>query len=67
MKSDNIPLVGRKYFLNIANNTDYVNNFCNRPLKRFDQHCREWYLYNNTDGDDIRMLDDEMKDYGAFW
>ena len=25
------------------------------------------YIYNNTDGDDIRMLDDEMNNYGAYW
>ena len=42
---------------------DYVYNFCNRPLLRFDQHCREWYLDNNTDhnGNDIRMLSIEIK------
>ena len=46
MKCHSIPLLWRKFFLNIANNRDYVNNYCNRKFSRFDQHCREWYLHN---------------------
>ena len=53
MKSNDIPLLWRKLFLNIANNRDYVYNYCNRPFNKFHRHCREWYLYNNTTGDDI--------------
>ena len=67
MKSNDIPLLRRKLFLNIANNRDYVYNYCNRPFKKFHRHCREWYFYNNTTGDDIRMLNDEMKNDGAYW
>ena len=40
MKFNNIPVLWKKFFLKITNNRDYVNNFCNRPLNRFDQHCR---------------------------
>ena len=64
-----IPMLWRHFFKHIANNRDYVYIFCNRPLYKFDRHCREWYLYNliknNTgdDGDDIRMLDDGMNNY----
>ena len=35
-----------QFFLIIANNKYFVYNFCNRPLNRFDQHCREWYFHN---------------------
>ena len=60
LKSDRLPSLWRNFFLNIANNMDYVYHFCNRPFHTFDLHCREWYLYNNNDGDDIRMLNNEM-------
>ena len=53
MKCVNFPLWWRKFFLNIANNSEYVYDFCNRPHKIFDRHCREWYLYNNPDANDI--------------
>ena len=62
MKCGNIPLLWRKFFLNIANNRDYVYNFCNRPLNNFDRHCREWYFYNNPD-DGMN----EMNNYAAYW
>ena len=55
MKCINIPVLLRIFFLKIANNRDYVNNFCNRPFNRFHQHCREWYFFtlmkNNTEID----------------
>ena len=64
MKCYNIPRI--IFFLKIANNREYVY-FCNRQFNDFHRHCREWYLYNNTDGDDIPMLDDEMNNnYGAY-
>ena len=57
-----------KIFPKIANNGVYVYIFCNRPFNDFHRHCREWYLYDNTDGDDIRMLNDEMNNiYDAYW
>ena len=68
MKCKNIPGIWMIFFLKSANNRDYVYNFCFRPFNDFHPHCREWYIYNNTDGVDIRMLDDEMKNkYGAYW
>ena len=68
LKCINIPRLWRKFFLKIANNKDYVYNFCKRAYNDFHRHCRELCLYNNTDGDDIRMLDDEMNNnYGAYW
>ena len=66
MKCDKIPLLWRKFLLKIANNRDYVYKYCNRPFNIFPRHCREWYLYNNTGEDDIRMLNDEMNNYGAY-
>ena len=44
MKGDKIPFLWRKFFLNIANNIDYVYSFCNRPFIDFHRHCREWYF-----------------------
>ena len=46
MKCNNILLLWRKFFLNIANNRDYVNYYCNRPYSMFDWNCHKWYLYN---------------------
>ena len=55
MKCNNIPTLGRKFFLKIANNRDYVYNICNSPYNSFHQHCRECYFHNlmknNTDID----------------
>ena len=68
MKCNKIPFLWRNFFLKIASIGEYVYNFCNRPVNDFRRHCREWYLYNNTDGDDIRMLDFDMNNnYGAYW
>ena len=67
MKCNIISLLWTEFFLNIVNNRECVYNHCKRPPSRSDRHCREWYIYNNTDGDDIRMLDDEMNIYGAYW
>ena len=59
-KNSNILLIWRDFFLNIVINRDYVYNFCNRPMNNFDRYCREWYLDNNPDADDIRLLDDAL-------
>ena len=67
MKCYNIPLLWRKFFLNFANNREFVCIYCNRPFKNFHQHCREWNFHNSTDGDDIRMLNDEMNNYAGHW
>ena len=68
MNCNNIPILWTKFFLKLANNRDYVYNLCKRPFNDLHRHCREWYLYINTDGDDLRKLDDEViKNYGACW
>ena len=61
MKCDNIPLLWRKFFLNIAHNRDYVNNYCNRPLNSFDRHCRAWYIYINPENNL-----DELPEYAIY-
>ena len=67
MKCNNIPRLWIIFFLKFANNNDYEYNFCNRPFNDFHRHCREWYLYNNTVGEDIQLLDDDMNNYAAYW
>ena len=49
MKCYNLPLLWRKFFMNTANNREYVINHCNRPLNEFDRHFQEWYLNKNPD------------------
>ena len=63
MKGDYIPLLWRKFFLYIANNRDYIFDYCNRPFNIFQRHCREWYLSHNGDDNEIRMLDDELNNH----
>ena len=41
MKCNNIPILWRILFQEIANNRDYVCKFCNNPINKFHQHCRE--------------------------
>ena len=69
MKSGNIPMLWRKFFLNIANNRDYIINYCSRPFTKFDRLCREWYLNNhNSDDNEIRVLDDNLYNkYMLMW
>ena len=58
MKCRNIPLLWRNFFLNIANNRDYIIIYCNRPFNKFDRLCLEWYLSHKRDDNEIRVLDD---------
>ena len=60
MKCGNVPKLWTLFFLNIANNRDYVYNFCYRPVYKFDWLCREYYLYNNPYAYDIGVLNDEL-------
>ena len=60
MKCDSIPLLWRKFFLNIANNRCHINIYCNRPFNKFDKHCREWYLSHNSDANETRVLEDNL-------
>ena len=41
LKCNNIPILWRIFFSRIANNRDYVCNFCDSPYNSFHQHCRE--------------------------
>ena len=41
MKCGNIPLLWRKFFLNIANNRDHIIKYSNRPFNKFDILGRE--------------------------
>ena len=59
MKCGNVPKIWTLFFLNIANNRDYVYSFYNRSVYKFDRLCRKWFLYNNPDACDIRVLNDE--------
>ena len=70
MKNDNIPMLWKKIFLIFANNRDYVNIFCDKPLKRFDKNCRERYFHsllkNNTEKDCNNKLDD-LPENAIYW
>ena len=63
MKCYGIPMLWRKFFLNIANNRNYINNYCNRPLRKFDRHLRDWYLNQNPDDDEMRAFDENFNNY----
>ena len=60
MKCGKLPLLWRKFFLNVANNRDYIINYCNRPFNKFDSICSEWYLSHNSDDNEIGVLDDNL-------
>ena len=53
MKCGNSPRFWVLFFLNIANNRDYAYKYCNRPVKKYDRYCLEWYIYHHPDADDI--------------
>ena len=42
----NIPMMWRKFFINIALSRDYKHNYCNNPYNKCQKCCYEWYLYN---------------------
>ena len=60
MKFGNVPKLRTLFFLNNANNRDYVYNFCKKQVCKFDRLCREWYLKINPDVYDIRVLNNEL-------
>ena len=60
MKCDNIPLLWRNFFLNFGNNREYLIKYCNRPLNKFDKHCRSWDLSRNSYDNKIRVIDDNL-------
>ena len=63
MKCYNLPLLWRKFFMNIANNRGCIINDCNRPLHKFDRLFREWYLNENLNDDEIRAFDNNLNIY----
>ena len=63
MKCYNLPLLWRKFFMNIANNRDYISNNCNRPHHKFDRHLGEWFLNENPNDDEIRAFDSCLNNY----
>ena len=63
MKCYNLPLLWRKFFMNIANNRNYIINHCNRPRRKFYRLIREWYLNQNPDDNEMRIYDDNINDY----
>ena len=68
MKCANVPSLRRKLFLNIATKRDHIINYCNRPFNKFDRLCRERYLSHNSDDNEIRVLDDNLKNnYMLMW
>ena len=68
IKCGDILLLWRKFFLNIANNRDHVNNYCNRLFSKFDRLCREWFLGHKSDDNEIRVLDDNLNNnYMLMW
>ena len=60
MKCYNIPLLWRKYFLNIANTRDHIIKYYIRPFFSFHKPCREYFLGHNSDDNEIRVLDDNL-------
>ena len=63
IKCYNIPMLWRKFFLNIANNREYIINYCNRPLHKSDRLLREWYLNENPNENGMRAFDDNLDNY----
>ena len=39
-----IPMGKKKFFQNIANNGEFINNFCISPNNKFHCFYNEWYL-----------------------
>ena len=63
MKCDNLSLLWRKFFLNIANNRNYIINYCNRPMHKYDKLLREWYSNENPNDNEMRAFDDNLDNY----
>ena len=63
MKCYNLPILWGKFFSIIANNRNYINNYCNRPLLKSDRLLREWYLNENPNDKGMRAFDDNLNNY----
>ena len=51
-----IPMLWMKFFMNIANNSDFVNSFCNNTCKKFHRYCCDWYIYNLMKGNNFLQI-----------
>ena len=60
MKSGNLPLLWRKFFLNTLIKRDHIINYCIRPFNNFDRLRRECYLSRISDDNEIRVLNDNL-------
>jgi len=41
-----IPIMWRKFFINISKNAEFLDNYCNNKQSKFHRAYRQWYLYN---------------------
>ena len=41
-----IPIRHRHFFIEISQNCDYIQTFCNHRRNSFHFACRQWYSYN---------------------
>ena len=56
-----IPIMWRKFFKNIAENTDYIYNyFTNNPYKKFNRYCNERCNYNLLENNTVTKNDDNI-------
>ena len=53
----------RKFFMNIANNRDYVIHHRNRPLHKFDRLLREWYLNKKPGDNEMQIFGGNLNNY----
>ena len=51
--NNNISRLWRIFFTKIANNSDYVYNYCNGPHNSFQRHCVKWYIYNSVKNNSV--------------
>ena len=63
MKCYKLPMLWRKFFLNIANNREYIINHCNGPLHKFDRLLRERNFNENPNDKEMRVFDDNLNNY----
>ena len=63
MKNNIIPMLWRKFFLNIANNREYINKYWNKPLHIFDRPLRERYLSENPNDNEMRNFYDNLNNH----
>ena len=50
------PPLHRQFFIKISKNRDYIQTFCNDRRNTFHFACRQWYLYNNPQGNMAQLF-----------